>query len=110
MKRPLSYLFLVFALLSAIMPVYWMVTISLKTEVDQFATPPAWLLFSPTLEHYYDAFLSRSFGQYLITSAVVAFASTSSALLIGTLAAYSLARFRLPYDLDNKLSLWILST
>ena len=29
-------------------------------------------------------------------------------LVIGTLAAYSLARFRLPYNLDNKLSLWIL--
>jgi multiple sugar transport system permease protein len=110
MKRLLKYLFLIAALLSALVPVYWMATISLKTEVDQFATPPPWLIFSPTLEHYYDAFLSRSFGQYLISSAVVAVASTAMALVVGTLAAYSLARFRLPYGLDNKLSLWILST
>jgi multiple sugar transport system permease protein len=98
------------ALLAALAPVYWMITISLKTEVDQFAFPPKWFVFTPTLEHYYDAFVTRSFGQYLLTSAIVAVASTACALVIGTLAAYALTRFRLPYGLDRKLSLWILST
>ena len=104
------YLILFFVFLVIAFPIYWMLTISLKTEVEQFASPPPWFSFTPTLEHFYDAFATRSFGQYLITSAVVAIASTTSALIIGTLAAYSLARFRLPYSLDNKLSLWILST
>jgi len=101
---------LVIAMITAIAPVYWMLTISLKREVDQFANPPRWLFFPPTLEHYYDAFVARSFVQYLLTSALVAIASTGCALIIGTLAAYSLARFELPWRLDRKLSLWILST
>jgi multiple sugar transport system permease protein len=101
---------LVLALLVALAPVYWMITISLKTELDQFAVPPKWFWFTPTLQHYYDAFVTRSFGQYLITSAMVALVSTLCALVIGTLAAYALTRFRLPYNLDRKLSLWILST
>jgi multiple sugar transport system permease protein len=101
---------LVLALVTALAPVYWMLTISLKTEVDQFAIPPKWFSFSPTLQHYTDAFVTRSFGQYLLTSAIVAVVSTFFALLIGTLAAYALTRFRLPYNLDRKLSLWILST
>ena len=101
---------LVIAMVTAIAPVYWMLTISLKREVDQFANPPRWLFFPPTLEHYYDAFVARSFVQYLLTSALVAIASTGCALIIGTLAAYSLARFELPWRLDRKLSLWILST
>lgn len=105
-----KYLTLLLALIFALAPVYWMVTISLKTEVDQFATPPQWFFFTPTVEHYYDAFVARSFGQYLITSAVVSVVSTALALIIGTLAAYSLARFRLPYQLDRRVSLWILST
>jgi len=109
-KRVGKYLLLLVALVAAVAPVYWMLTISLKTEVDQFASPPPWFFFTPTLEHFYDAFATRSFGQYLVTSAVVAIASTTSALIIGTTAAYSLARFRLPYNLDNKLALWILST
>jgi multiple sugar transport system permease protein len=106
----LRFLLLFLALLVALAPIYWMFTISLKTEVDQFATPPPWFSFAPTLAHYYDAFVVRSFGRYLITSAVVAVISTACALVIGTLAAYALARFQLPYDLDRKLSLWILST
>ena len=106
----LKYLALFSALVAALAPVYWMFTISLKSEVDHFATPPPWFNFTPTLEHYYEAFVTRSFGQYLITSAVVAVISTLCALVLGTLAAYALARFRLPYDLDRRLSLWILST
>ena len=109
-KQLAKYLALTIAVLCAFLPVYWMLTISLKTEIDQFADPPKWLSFSPTLEHFTDAFVNRSFGQYLLTSAVVAVVSTLCALFIGTLAAYSLARFRLPYNLDSKLSLWILST
>ena len=101
---------LVLALVAALTPVYWMITISLKIEVDQFAYPPKWFWFTPTLRHYYDAFVTRSFAQYLITSAIVAVVSTACALVIGTLAAYALTRFRLPYNLDRKLSLWILST
>lgn len=87
-----------------------MLTISFKTEGDQFASPPLWLAFTPTLEHYYDAFVTRAFGQYLLTSAIVAVTSTALALVIGTLAAYALARFELPFKLNRRLSLWILST
>src|SRR5437868_15512823 len=92
-----QYALLVIASLIAILPVYWMLTISLKTEADQFASPPQWFFFTPTLEHYKDAFVTRSFGQYLATSAIVATLSTLSAMLIGTLAAYGLARFELKY-------------
>ncbi len=110
MVQLLKYLMVVTALLLAITPVYWMTTISLKREVDQFAQPPAWVSFTPTTDHYTDAFVNRSFGQYLLTSAIVSLASTACALVLGTLAAYSLARFRLPAGLDRKLALWILST
>ena len=106
----MKYAFVLLAVGAALAPVYWMVTISLKSDVDQFAVPPRWFNFSPTLIHYKDAFLERSFGQYLLTSAIVAVMSTLCALLFGTLAAYALARFRLPHKLDTRLALWILST
>ena len=92
-KSIFRYLALGAALVFALAPVYWMLTISFKTEVDQFASPPLWFSFTPTLEHYYDAFVTRAFGQYLLTSAIVAVTSTACALVIGTLAAYALARF-----------------
>ena len=105
-----KYVLLTTALLATLAPVYWMITISFKREVDQFALPPKWFVFTPTLEHYADAFINRSFGQYLFNSLFIAVASTICALVIGTLAAYALARFRLPWSLDRKLALWILST
>ena len=110
LKALFRYVVIGIASLAALAPVYWMLTISLKREVDQFAVPPLWFSFTPTLAHYRDAFVNRAFGQYLITSAVVAVSSTICALVIGTIAAYALARFKMPGQLDRKLSLWILST
>jgi len=109
-KEAQKYLWVTLALVFALAPVYWMLTISLKSDVDQFASPPPWVGFTPTLEHYYDAFVERGFGQYLVTSAIVSVGSTLCALVIGTLAAYALARFELPWRLNRHLSLWILST
>ncbi|HXI23000.1 MAG TPA: hypothetical protein VNG71_03920, partial [Pyrinomonadaceae bacterium] len=108
LTRFLKYSSLLLALLVTLAPVYWLITISFKREIDQFGVPPKWFSFAPTLEHYADAFLARSFGQYLLNSLVVAVASTICALIIGSLAAYSLARFRLPRNLDRHLALWIL--
>lgn len=110
MARMLRYFLIALALAATLAPVYWMLTISFKSEIDQFSVPPRWFLFRPTLAHYSDAFFARSFGQYLITSMIVAVASTACAMLLGTLAAYALARFRWPRRLGTRLSLWILST
>ena len=96
LTRVMIYASLICAVVVALVPVYWMLTISLKSEVDQFASPPRWFWFSPTLAHYADAFVSRSFGQYLATSATVAVLSTLASVTLGTFAAYALARFRWP--------------
>ena len=105
-----KYILVIIALLAALVPVYWAITISLKTEADQFAVPPLWFNFNPTLAHYKDAFIERGFGNYFLTSLIVALSSTFLALALGTFAAYALARFRLPYKLGSRLSMWILST
>lgn len=110
LMRLSRYALVALALLAALAPVYWMMTISLKSEIDQFSVPPRWILFRPTLAHYRDAFFARSFGQYLVTSMIVAVSSTACAMLLGTLAAYGLARFRWPHRIGTRLSLWILST
>jgi multiple sugar transport system permease protein len=110
LARWTKYVLLSLSVMAAVTPIYWMVTISLKNEVDQFASPPRWLSFTPTLAHYYDAFFTRSFAKYLTTSLTVAGLSTICAVTLGTLAAYGLARFKLRGKLDQRLSLWILST
>ena len=93
------------AVLVTLFPVYWLATLSLKREVDQFAVPPLWLRFTPTLAHYHEIFWLRPFGGYLLNSVAAAGFSTLLALIVGTAAAYSLARFPRP-----GLAFWILST
>ena len=58
-------------------PVYWLITISLKREIDQFAYPPLWIGFAPTLEHYREALQRGSFATYFLNSVILAAGSTA---------------------------------
>ena len=108
--KVLAILLLLAALAFSLLPVYWLATISLKQEVDQFAVPPIWLRFTPTAAHFREILFVRPFGAYLWNSTVVATGSTLLAMALGVLAAYGLARFRLPGGLEERLSFWIIST
>jgi multiple sugar transport system permease protein len=110
MKRAAAWALVTAGLLASLLPVYWLATISLKREVDQFAVPPRWLFFEPTLAHYYEIFFTRAFGTYLWNSVVVAVLSTALAMALGIPAAYALARIRMPHDAHERLAFWILST
>lgn len=108
--KPLRYTAALAALAAALAPVYWLITISLKSEIDQFAQPPRWFGFTPTLEHFRTAFAAGSFGAYFWNSVIAAAGSTLAALLLGIPAAYGLARFRWPGRWRSRIADWILST
>ena len=86
---------------SSVFPFYWMVTTSLKTQADALAYPPLWR-FSPTLKHYGDALFRHDVGASLVNSLIVASSTTVLAILLGTPAAYALARF----EFRGKRDLW----
>jgi multiple sugar transport system permease protein len=109
MKIILKYTAALLAMAFALAPIYWLITISLKTEIDQFASPPLWFHFTPTLQHYTGIFAHDSFGHYFLNSLIVSSCSTLIALALGLPAAYGLARFRWPGDWSRGISFWILS-
>jgi multiple sugar transport system permease protein len=110
MRGFVAVMLLTVALVLTLAPVYWLLTISLKQPLDQFAVPPIWVRFTPTFEHYRAIWTQLNFPAYLWNSIVVAAGSSLLALTLGTMAAYGLARFRLPGGLDERLSFWIVST
>ncbi len=92
---------LLLIILFCVFPFYWMVTTSLKTQIVALATPPAWT-FEPTFSNYTEALFEDNVGASLINSLIVAVITTMLALMLGTPAAYALARF----EFRGKRDLW----
>ncbi len=78
-----------FGALAMFAPVFWMVLTSFKTENDAIALPPK-LFFTPTLEHYSQAF-SSGFVSFLVNSLIATGVSTAIVIVFAVPAAYALA-------------------
>lgn len=79
-----------------VFPIAWGLITSLKTERDVLAYPPK-VIFEPTLSNYYDVlFGSASILPNLLSSVIVAGATTLLTMLLAVPAAYALARLDLP--------------
>lgn len=74
---------------------YWMVTLSLKTQVQATAYPPVLVPTQLTLQGYEQVFTRSPFVQFTANSFLIAVASTLVGLAIGAPAAYGIARWRL---------------
>lgn len=75
----------------AALPLWWLAVASLTPEARLFAEPSLWPR-EVVLEHYQALFRERDFWTPIRNSLVVAGATTLVALVVGTPAAYALAR------------------
>lgn len=91
--RAAGYAMIALAVVVVVGPFLWILMNSFKTQIAILTG--AWS-FAPTLDNYADVLLSKrsDFVHALSTSLAVAAASTAVVLVVGTLAAYSLHRFR----------------
>src|SRR5258708_296661 len=94
---------LLLILFFCVFPFYWMVSSSLKDPQLILSQKPT-LTFQPTFENYQAAF-QRNVGGSLGISLFVALTTTVLSLLLGTPAAYALARF----DFRGKKDIWFWS-
>jgi len=78
----------------ALLVFLWMLSLSLKNEVDNTAFPPVFIPSPPTLANFADVFRKNDFLQYTWNSVIVSFSATGAALLIGVPAGYGIARAR----------------
>jgi multiple sugar transport system permease protein len=96
----LVYSALAVALVLTLFPFWWMIDTSLKQPVDIFSGVAFWPQHL-TFHNYYRLFHEYNFGAYLTNSIVVVAASVLVSLVLGTLAAYALARFRMRFGIDR---------
>jgi multiple sugar transport system permease protein len=99
---------IILILLIVFLPIYWLVSTSLKSnkEITQDGTLYPHQL---TLDNYFHLFSEKEFGAYLTNSLVVTAVSVVIALVMGSLGAYAIARFKLPGALERKVGLSLLT-
>jgi multiple sugar transport system permease protein len=96
------YVVVILISLVVLFPFLWMLSSSLKTQVDIISWPPK-LVFAPTLQNYEKVFGEQDFLKYFLNSTVVGTAAVGLSLVLGLPAAYAIARFR-----QRKLAVFIL--
>ena len=103
-------------LLFIFLPLFWLFNASLSTQVELFTVPPHWIPQHPTFQNYLDIFVPsqaassvpRTFAVSLLNSIKIASAVTVISIVIGSLAAYALAR--IPFKYNRYIAIGILGT
>jgi multiple sugar transport system permease protein len=97
---------LIAILIITIFPFYWMVATSLKLPAQIFTSPPT-IFFRPTFEHYVRVFSQNNIGRNLLNSLIVTGSTTLLAVMLGTPAAYAMARFE--FKAKGELWFWMIT-
>jgi multiple sugar transport system permease protein len=93
-KRIALWIGVIGIMIFCLFPFYWLINVSLKTGADLSSAdlfPPA-----PSLDNYDAIFQNPAFTKAIRNSAIISLSVTLLSLLIGSFAAYALARLRFP--------------
>lgn len=102
----LRYAILLLIVAMFFFPIYWMLITTMKPQETVLNYPPSFVPPAITFQYYVEA-LGMHGAKGLVNSVVVASAVTVLSLLLGTLAGYAFARYRIG---GFHLPFWILST
>ncbi len=108
LKKAVLYPLALGTVVIALFPIWWLVNTSLKTPLEFLGGEITLFPRHPTLIHYREVVFERGFLRFFGNTALIAAAATALSVLAGSLAAYSLTRFRFPGHLDALFLLWAL--
>jgi multiple sugar transport system permease protein len=93
-------------------PIYWSLSTSLRNPLDTFTVAGfgiPWVNFEPTLNNWIEQASTPETRAALANSTIIAVGAALLALLLGTPAAYALARFRFRLVANRDITVWFLS-
>lgn len=79
-----------------IFPLIYMTSFSLRPEVEVYKYPFTLIPHKITFANYRTILIARNFGIYLLNTFLVAGVASAVSIMIGTLACYSITRFKFP--------------
>jgi len=96
LNKLLGRLALFFAVLVVVSPAifvfFWMLSLSLKNEIDNIAYPPVFIPNPPTFANYLKIFRESNYALFAYNSVIVSGTATLIALLVGVPAGYGIAK------------------
>jgi multiple sugar transport system permease protein len=93
LKRIVYTAVIALILIAFLFPLIWTFSISIKPKEMATMYPPVFL-FKPTIVAYLELFIVNNFLSYLINSLLLGISVLVVSLVVGSIAAYSFARFR----------------
>jgi trehalose/maltose transport system permease protein len=93
-RRLPFYLVVLLIFIYALFPFYWAFKSAFTPDGDLFKTPVEYLPAHPTLHQFREVLSNHFFLRALLNSTIVAGSVTLLALVVGSLAAFALGRFR----------------
>ncbi len=97
LQRFAGYLAMAIVVLVIGLPVWWMVSGSLKTSQEIYTFPPDWIPRNPRWSNFADAWNSAPFGRFYLNSIITTVAGSALEITNAALSAYALAYLRFPY-------------
>jgi multiple sugar transport system permease protein len=94
--RIVGYLALAVAAAGLLLPFYWMVVSSLKTNNDVFTVPIQWLPDPVVWENYLDIWRKSEMTTWLANTLILSVSVTALQVFTGSFAAYGFAKVRFP--------------
>jgi multiple sugar transport system permease protein len=90
----LAYALLILAIIIIFVPLAWMLTVSVRPNLEVMKMPPDWIPQVFTLEGYAKIFSNPRYLLVFLNTTVVSLIVTAISLFLGAMAAYALARFK----------------
>ena len=95
--RTAGYLAMALVVLVIGLPIWWMISGSLKTSQEIYTFPPDWIPRNPRWSNFKDAWLSAPFDRFYLNSIVTTVAGSALEVTNAALSAYALAFLRFPF-------------
>jgi multiple sugar transport system permease protein len=106
----LVFLVIAVVLIWTLFPIYWAAISSVKSATDNYGNLwIPWLHFEPTLKPWRDMFALPEVRSATVISTQLSLGAATLSLVLGTLAAYGIARFRFFRPQNGSLTTWFLS-
>lgn len=106
--RPVRIILVALSMVCVCFPLYWLVTSAFKVEADYLASPPILFPTRFTFDSFIEVFSKDQLFRNFMNTFIIAAGSTIIAVLLGSMAAYAVARGSLGQRARKYFGLWFM--